>query len=82
MDPSIDAIRMALLYSLMLATPILMAGLVVGLIVSLIQAVTQVQEQTLSFVPKIIAMGLVTIAMFSWLATKLTDFALEMFTGF
>ena len=82
MDPSIDAVRLALIYSLMIATPILAAGLIVGLAVSLIQAVTQVQEQTLSFVPKIIAMALVAIAMFSWLATKLTDFAMEMFTGF
>ena len=52
----IDAVRMALMYTLLLSAPVLGAGLVVGLVVSLIQAVTQIQEQTLSFVPKIAAM--------------------------
>ena len=78
----IDALRMALMYTLILSAPILGAGLVVGLIVSLVQAVTQVQEQTLSFVPKIAAMLLVAIALMAWMIMKLSDFALEMFTAF
>ncbi len=78
----IDAIRLALLYTLLLSAPILGAGLVVGLLVSLIQAVTQIQEQTLSFVPKIVAMLLVAIVLLSWLMAKLADFAMEMFTTF
>ena len=78
----IDALRMALMYTLILSAPILGAGLVVGLIVILVQAVTQVQEQTLSFVPKIAAMLLVAIALMAWLVMKLSDFALEMFTAF
>ena len=78
----IDAIRLALLYTLLLSAPILGAGLVVGLLVSLIQAVTQIQEQTLSFVPKIVAMLLVAIVLLSWLMAKLADFAMEMFTAF
>lgn len=78
----IDALRMALMYTLILSAPILGAGLIVGLIVSLVQAVTQVQEQTLSFVPKIAAMLLVAIALMAWMVMKLSDFALEMFTAF
>jgi len=76
----IDALRMALMYTLLLSAPVLGAGLVVGLIVSLIQAVTQIQEQTLSFVPKIAAMLLVAVALMAWLMTKLADFAVEMFS--
>jgi flagellar biosynthetic protein FliQ len=78
----IDAIRLALMYTLLLSAPILGAGLLVGLLVSLIQAVTQIQEQTLSFVPKIVAMLLVSIVLLSWLMAKLADFAVEMFTAF
>jgi len=77
-----DAIRLALMYTLLLSAPILGAGLIVGLLVSLIQAVTQIQEQTLSFVPKIVAMLLVSIVLLSWLMSKLADFAVEMFTAF
>lgn len=78
----IDAIRLALMYTLLLSAPILGAGLLVGLLVSLIQAVTQIQEQTLSFVPKIAAMLLVSIALLAWLMAKLADFAVEMFVAF
>ncbi|MDG2291024.1 MAG: flagellar biosynthesis protein FliQ [Phycisphaerales bacterium] len=76
----IDAVRQALMYTLLLSAPILGAGLIVGLIVSLVQAVTQIQEQTLSFVPKIAVMLIVSVAMMAWLMTKLADFAIEMFT--
>ena len=79
---AIDAVRIALYYTLLLATPVLGVGLIVGLIVSLVQAVTQVQEQTLSFVPKIAAMLLVAVALMAWLVMKLSDFAMEMFTAF
>ena len=77
----IDAVRMALMYTLLLSAPVLGAGLVVGLIVSLIQAVTQIQEQTLSFVPKIAAMLLVAVALMAWLMTKLADFAVDVVGG-
>jgi flagellar biosynthetic protein FliQ len=76
----IDAIRMALMYTLLLSAPVLGAGLIIGLVVSLVQAVTQIQEQTLSFVPKIAAMLLVAVALMAWLMTKLADFAVEMFS--
>ena len=59
---AVQAIQVALSYTLLLATPILGAGLLVGLVISLFQAVTQIQEQTLSFVPKIVVMALVALA--------------------
>ena len=56
MIDSLDLVRDALVLSLMLSAPILAVGLLVGLTVSIVQAVTQIQDQTLSFVPKIAAM--------------------------
>jgi flagellar biosynthesis protein FliQ len=52
----------ALLLSLKIGLPLLLAGLIVGLIVSVFQAVTQIQEMTLSFIPKILAVALVLIS--------------------
>jgi flagellar biosynthesis protein FliQ len=78
----VDVVRMALYEALIIAVPILGAGLVIGLIVSLFQAVTQIQEQTLSFVPKIVVMILVSAMLLSWIAMRMTEFATEMFTVF
>ncbi len=77
----VEIVRLALLEALILATPILGAGLVVGLTVSLFQAVTQIQEQTLTFVPKIIVMILVAVMLLSWIAARMGDFALQMYSG-
>ena len=79
---NVDIARIALLQALLIALPILGAGLIVGLTVSLFQAVTQIQEQTLTFVPKIIAMVLVAVVLLSWISIRMTEFAIEMFTGF
>ena len=77
----LDLVRQSLLIALWVSAPILMAGIVVGLVVSIAQAVTQVQEQTLSFVPKIAAMILVAVGLLGWISTQLIDFAVLMFTG-
>ena len=79
-DP-IDVVRTALLQALIIAVPILGSGLFVGLLVSLLQSVTQIQEQTLTFVPKIIVMILVAVVLLGWISVRLGDFAYEMFTG-
>lgn len=77
----VDLVREALSQALLLAAPILLAGLVIGLIVSIFQTVTQVQEQTLSFVPKIAGMILVGIAIIPWIINVMIDYATTMFTG-
>jgi flagellar biosynthetic protein FliQ len=77
----LDIAREALLVALWISTPILVAGLLVGLVVSIAQAVTQIQEQTLSFVPKIAAMILVAVALLGWIATRMIEFAERMFVG-
>lgn len=76
----IDAVRTALIISMKISAPILAAGVVIGLIISIIQSVTQIQEQTLVFVPKIFSMLLVAILLMNWVIQRLADFAAEMFT--
>jgi flagellar biosynthetic protein FliQ len=80
-DQSIDMVRETLTLMLMLSAPVLGAALVVGLTISILQAVTQVQEQTLSFVPKILGMGAAAILVMPWLVMKIMDFAARMFSG-
>jgi flagellar biosynthetic protein FliQ len=80
-DQAVDLVRESLTLMLFLSAPILMAALVVGLAVSILQAVTQVQEQTLSFVPKILGMGIVAILTAPWLFSKIMDFSARMFGG-
>ena len=60
---------------LIVATPIMAAGMVVGLVISLFQSLTQLQEQTLSFVPKIVAMVGIALVLVPWLATRLLAYA-------
>jgi flagellar biosynthetic protein FliQ len=82
-DQSIlDAVRVSLMITMKVAAPILAAGALIGLVISLIQAVTQIQEQTLVFVPKIIAMLLVSLALLSWIVQRVGEFAVQMFTLF
>jgi len=64
----------ALFLTLILAGPIMLIGMVVGLVISIVQAVTQLQEQTLSFVPKIVAMGLAAALFIPWLTTRLVEY--------
>ena len=56
----------------------LVIGLVVGVVVSLLQAVTQIQEQTLSFIPKIVAMVVSAIVLMPWMGQQLMNYAQEM----
>jgi len=69
----------ALWLILLLSLPPLLASLAVGLFISLLQALTQVQEQTLTFVPKIIATILALIISASWMLGKLYTFTRELF---
>lgn len=81
-DPqTVELVRDTLLIALKIAAPILLAGVVVGLIISIFQAVTSIQEQTLTFVPKIIVMVLVAIVLIPWIVVRLIEFTVEMLTG-
>lgn len=80
-DQAVDVIRESFKLILMLSGPILLAALMIGLFVSVLQAVTQVQEQTLSFVPKIMGMGIVAILVAPWMTMMIMEFATRMFSG-
>jgi flagellar biosynthetic protein FliQ len=69
----------ALWLILLLSLPPLLASLVVGLVISLLQALTQVQEQTLTFVPKIITTIIVLIIFSGWMLATLREFAARVF---
>jgi flagellar biosynthetic protein FliQ len=75
----LDLGREAIWVTVLVAAGPMIVGLVVGLVVSLLQTLTQIQEQTLVFVPKILAMVATTVALFSWIAMKLMEFSAEMF---
>ncbi|KKM12330.1 flagellar biosynthesis protein FliQ [Clostridiales bacterium PH28_bin88] len=73
--------REALSLALLLSAPALGFGLVVGLVISVLQATTQIQEQTLTFVPKIVAVLLSLLLFGSWMLGILTGFTTELFTS-
>ncbi|MHC4261096.1 MAG: flagellar biosynthetic protein FliQ [Planctomycetota bacterium] len=75
----VDIARQMMVTTLMLAGPVLLAGLVVGLMVSLFQALTSIQEQTLSLVPKMFAVLMVTLLLAPPALSLLRDYALEIF---
>jgi flagellar biosynthetic protein FliQ len=70
----------ALILTLVLAGPIMLIGMAVGLVISIVQAVTQLQEQTLSFVPKIVAMGLAAALFIPWLTTRLVEYTQRLWS--
>lgn len=78
MDTALDLGREALLMVLFVSSPVLLIGLCVGLLISLFQAVTQLQEQTLSFVPKILAMAGATLIFVPWIASRLVEYTEHM----
>ncbi|MEL7474076.1 MAG: flagellar biosynthetic protein FliQ [Planctomycetota bacterium] len=79
-DSTVLIVRDTLLLVLMIAAPILGAGVVIGLLISLIQSVTSIQDQTLTFVPKIVGMVALTAAIVPWIAVRLAEFAITFFT--
>jgi flagellar biosynthesis protein FliQ len=71
--------REALMVTLMVAAPMLIMGLIVGLVISIFQAVTQINEMTLTIVPKILAVGLALLIFLPWMINMMTDFTRHMF---
>jgi flagellar biosynthetic protein FliQ len=67
--------------TLKVSAPFLLAGLIVGLVVSIIQAATQIQEQTLSFIPKIIATGAVVAIGGPWMLDQIVSYTQNLFAS-
>jgi flagellar biosynthetic protein FliQ len=78
-EMAIDICRRAIQTILMCAAPMLIVALVVGLLISIFQAATQINEQTLTFVPKIVAVFLTLLIFGAWLIKLLTVFTVGLF---
>jgi len=73
--------QQALELTLMASAPMLLAALAVGLLVSIFQAATQINEMTLSFIPKLLAIFASLVVAGPWIVTMLTDYMRRLFTG-
>lgn len=82
MDVVLDIGREAIYRIIMVSAPTLLISLIVGLIVSIFQTVTSIQEQTLTFVPKIIAVLIVIILTGSWTIETLVEFITGLWSNF
>jgi len=76
---AIELSRAALILSLKIGAPIMLTAVAVGLFISILQAVTQLQDQTLSFVPKIIAMTLTLLFILPWIVGQMVDYSITIF---
>lgn len=77
-DTALQMAKDMLLIVLKIAAPILAAGVLVGLVVSIIQSVTSIQDQTITFVPKIVVMVVVAAVLLPWIAARLVDYSAEL----
>ncbi|HEX6068603.1 MAG TPA: flagellar biosynthesis protein FliQ [Longimicrobiaceae bacterium] len=75
----IDLARNAVMLALMVGGPLMLVALVVGLVVSVFQAVTQIQEQTLSFVPKLIAVSVAFLVALPWMLEMMIRYTTDLF---
>lgn len=78
----VDLVRQTLIVTMKISAPLLVAGVVIGLIISVLQSVTSIQDQALSFVPKITGMVAVAVLLMPWIIRRLLDFSAEMFGTF
>jgi flagellar biosynthetic protein FliQ len=75
---AVQLLRSGVLETLLISAPLLLIGMVVGLIISIFQATTSIQEQTLSFVPKIAAILGALILLGPWIMSSMTQFTLRL----
>jgi flagellar biosynthetic protein FliQ len=75
----VDLARNAIMLALLISGPMLVVALIVGLTVSVLQAVTQIQEQTLAFVPKLIGVSAVFLLALPWVLQLLVKYTTELF---
>lgn len=82
MEAVADMTQEALYLIIKVSVPVLMVSLIVGLLISIFQTVTSIQEQTLTFVPKIICVFLALIFLGNWMMTNMVDFMVELWSSF
>lgn len=77
-ESSVELIRQTLMITLKIAVPLLLAGMIIGLLISLVQSITSIQDQTLTFVPKIVGVILIAILLLPWIIGSILVFTAEM----
>ena len=78
----IDIARDAIYTMIITAAPLLLVSLIIGLIISIFQSVTSIQEQTLTFVPKILAVFITMMICGSWMLDNMSNFMIELWSRF
>ena len=78
-DTVINLATQAMMLSLKIAGPILLLGLIIGLLVSIFQAVTSIQEQALSFIPKVVGVAVLIVVLGPWMLDQLVGYAQNLY---
>ena len=81
-DQTVEIMRRVLIEAMLLSAPLLVTACLVSLLVSLVQTLTSIQEQTLTAVPRLVVVFVVTVTVLPWMVHRLVSFTLHMFTGF
>ena len=81
-DAVLDIARNALFNIIIVSAPLLLVSLIIGLIISIFQTVTSIQEQTLTFVPKIVAVFVTLMLAGSWMLNTMIEFMQELWSNF
>jgi len=77
-ESSIELVRQTLMVTLKIAVPLLLSGMIIGLLISLFQSITSIQDQTLTFVPKIVGVIVIAILLLPWIIGSILAFTAEM----
>lgn len=76
---AIELLNRAVMMALLASAPLLVTALVIGVLVSLVQALTQIQEQTLTFIPKLLAVAVVMLLSLPWMVRELVGYITQVF---
>jgi flagellar biosynthetic protein FliQ len=77
-DEAVGLVNQLLWNTIVIAAPVLIGALLVGLVINILQVATQLQEMTLSYVPKLLASALILIALGPWMIGRITQFAIAV----
>lgn len=81
-DQTVELMRRVMMEAMLLSAPLLVAACAVSLVVSLLQTLTSVQEQTLTIVPRLVTVFLVTMATLPWMVHRMVSYTVRLFTDF
>ncbi|MBB5315732.1 flagellar biosynthetic protein FliQ [Tunturibacter empetritectus] len=81
-DQTVEIMRRVLIEAMLLSAPLLVTAALVSLAVSLLQTLTSVQEQTLTAVPRLVVVFVITVAVLPWMVHRLVGFTVRLFTDF